>query len=164
LKDQNRSTWNKPMIARGMRHFAKSAAGGELTAYHLQAGIAACHCAAPDYESTDWPQILALYDRLVELEDSPVFALNRAVAVAQVHGPGAGIEAVKAIRNCTELDSYYLLYAVLAEFEIQLGEFRSAAEHLRKAIELTNIKSEQSLLSNRLSECEERSLRTAGAG
>ena len=68
-----------------------------------------------DYESTDWSQILSLYDRLVVVDDSPVVALNRAVAVANVHGPIAGVEAVEAIRNRGKLSSYYLLYAVLGE-------------------------------------------------
>src|SRR5678816_3849726 len=65
LKEQDRSTWNHAMIARGMHHLSESATGDELSAYHLQAGIAACHCAAADYESTDWPKILLLYDRLL---------------------------------------------------------------------------------------------------
>ena len=69
---------------------------GRVQSYHLQAGIAACHCAASDYESTDWRKILSLYDQLLELDDSPVIALNRAVAVANVHGPQAGIEAVES--------------------------------------------------------------------
>jgi RNA polymerase sigma factor (sigma-70 family) len=155
LKEQDRSRWDKGMIARGMHHLAESAAGDELTEYHLQAGIAACHCAAPDYESTDWAQILSLYDRLMEMDNSPVVALNRAVALAHVHGPEAGIEAVANIRNQELLDSYYLLHAVLAEFETQLNDFKAAADHLRKAIQLTDLKSEQSLLSNRLKECEE---------
>lgn len=155
LKEQDRSLWNKGMIARGMHHLAQSAAGDELTEYHLQAGIAACHCAAVDYESTDWGQILALYDRLVELDNSPVVALNRAVALAHVQGPEAGIEAVAGIRNQEMLDSYYLLHAVLAEFETQMSDFKAAAEHLRKAIQLTDLKSEQSLLANRLKDCEE---------
>src|SRR5438094_9743673 len=72
LQDQDRADWNGPMIARGFFHLAQSAAGDELNEYHLQAGIAACHCAAKDYPSTDWPQILSLYDRLTELNDSPV--------------------------------------------------------------------------------------------
>jgi RNA polymerase sigma factor (sigma-70 family) len=157
LKDQDRSVWDKKLIARGISHLAQSAAGDELTAYHLQAGIAACHCAAIDYNSTDWEQILALYDRLVELDDSPIVSLNRAVAVAQVHGPSAGMDAVAAIQNYHSLDSYYLLYAVLAEFNTQLNNFDSAAEHLRKAIQLTGLKSEQQLLSERLKQCEARS-------
>ena len=90
--------------------------------YHLQAGIAACHCAARDYASTDWRQILSLYDRLVEFDDSPVVALNRAVALAETPGPQAGIAAVGAIRpTWHSLESYYLLYAVLGEFESRLN-------------------------------------------
>ncbi len=92
LREQDRTRWNQPMIARGMFHLAQSAAGDEISEYHLQAGIAACHCAAKDYASTDWRQILSLYDRLLEFDDSPVVALNRAVALAEVRGPQAGIE------------------------------------------------------------------------
>jgi RNA polymerase sigma-70 factor (ECF subfamily) len=154
LKEQDRSRWNKAMIGRGTLHLAQSAASAELTTYHLQAGIAACHCAASDYESTDWPRILSLYDRLVELDDSPVIALNRAVALAQLRGPGAGIEAVEAIPNRRSLDCYYLFYAVLAEFEAQLNDFQAAVVHLRKAIQLTEVRSEQSLLSSRLRDYE----------
>lgn len=154
LEEQDRSRWDQPMIARGMLHLSQSATGDELSEYHLQAGIAAVHCAARDYASTDWRQILALYDRLVELDDSPVIALNRAVALARVHGAKAGLEAVGAIQNPQSLESYYLLYAVLAEFESQLGNFPAAASHLRKAMQLTEINSERALLAKRLRECE----------
>jgi RNA polymerase sigma-70 factor (ECF subfamily) len=154
LEEQDRARWDQPMIAQGMLHLSQSAAGDELSEYHLQAGIAAVHCAARDYASTDWPQILSLYDRLVELDDSPVIALNRAVALAQIHGARSGIEAVGAIQNPQSLESYYLLYAVLAEFESQLGNFPAAASHLRKAMQLTEIKSERALLAKRLRECE----------
>ena len=158
LKEQDRSTWNQAMIARGMTHLSKSAVGNELSAYHLQAGIAACHCVARDYASTDWRKILSLYDQLLEFDASPVIALNRAVAVANVHGPKAGIEAVEAIQNGSQLNSYYLLYAVLGEFEQQLNNFPLAVEHFRKALELTELTSEQQLLSSRLRDSEERSL------
>jgi RNA polymerase sigma-70 factor (ECF subfamily) len=160
LKEQDRSTWNQTMIGRGLWHLAQSASGDELTEYHLQAGIAAYHCAARDYESTDWPRILSLYDQWVAMDDSPIIALNRAVAIAQVHGPEAGINALEAIPNRRSLESYYLLYAVRAEFEAQLNDFQSAANHLRKAIQLTDLKSERSFLSNRLKECAERSQET----
>ena len=154
LKEQDRSNWNRPMIERGLLYLGRSAAGDELSEYHLQAGIAACHCTATDYQSTDWPRILTLYDRLIEIDDSPIVALNRAVALSNVHGPGAGIEAVEAIQNRQTLDAYYLFYAVLAEFEAQLHKFQAAADHLRKALQLTEIKSEKSLLSKRLRDCE----------
>lgn len=163
LRDQDRSSWNQAMIARGMLHLGKSAAGDELSEYHLQAGIAACHCTAPDYEATNWPRILSLYDRLLELDYSPVVALNRAVAVANVHGANAGLESVEAIKNRQPLDSYYLLYAVLGEFEKQLKNFHAAAKHFRKALQLTELKSEQLFLSKRLQDCEEQVLRTTPA-
>src|SRR6266702_2626748 len=153
LKEQNRTRWDQTMIARGMFHFAQSAAGDELSEYHLQAGIAACHCAAKDYESTDWRQILSLYDRLTEFDQSPVVALNRAVAVAKIHGPQAGIAAVAAIRSSQKLKSYYLLYAVLGEFESQLDHKQTAAEHFRRSFELAETKSERALLLKRLQSC-----------
>ena len=156
LKEQDRARWDQPLIARGMFHFAQSAAGEEITEYHLQAGIAACHCAAVDYESTDWSQILSLYDRLVALDKSPVVALNRAVAVAQVHGPVAGLAAVESIRNRSELNSYYLLYAVLGDFEARRANFPAAAGYFRQSLELTNLESERMFLSRRIQACEER--------
>jgi RNA polymerase sigma-70 factor (ECF subfamily) len=75
------------------------------------------------------------------------------VAIAQVHGPRSAIEAVESIQKSGHLNSYYLLYAVLAEFESELNEFQSAATHLRRAIQLTELKSEQVLLSRRLRDC-----------
>ena len=153
LKEQDRTRWNQLMIARGMFHFAQSAAGDELSEYHLQAGIAACHCAAKDYESTDWRQILSLYDRLIEFDQSPVVALNRAVAFAKIHGPQAGIAAVAAIRSSQKLKSYYLLYAVLGEFESQLDHKQTAAEHFRRSFELAETKSERAFLLKRLQSC-----------
>jgi RNA polymerase sigma factor (sigma-70 family) len=150
LKEQDRTRWDQSMIARGMFHFAQSAAGDELSEYHLQAGIAACHCAAKDYESTDWRQILSLYDRLVALDGSPVIALNRAVALGKIHGPQAGIAAVAAIRRSRKLKSYYLLYAVLGEFESQLDHKQAAAEHFRRSFELAETKSERAFLLKQL--------------
>ena len=153
LREQDRSKWNRPMIARGMFHLAQSAAGGEISEYHLQAGISACHCAAKDYASTDWRQILSLYDRMLEFDASPVIALNRAVALAEASGPQAGIDAVNAIPDLKSLESYYLLHAVLGDFEWQLNRLPIAAAHFQKALELAEIKSEQVFLAKRLQEC-----------
>jgi len=154
LREQNRSAWDRTKIARGLFHLNQSACGDEATEYHLQAGISACHCAAPSYEATDWPRILSMYDALIELDDSPIIALNRAVAVAHVHGPAEGIKAVQGSRKRQSLSGYYLLYAALAEFEMQLKDFPQAAEHWREAIKNTDMASEKSFLSERLRECE----------
>ena len=155
LKEQDRTRWDKSMIARGMFHIAQSAAGDELSEYHLQAGIAACHAMAIDYESTDWERILSLYDRLMEFDDSPVVALNRAVAVANVHGPRAGLEAVRAIRGREKLSAYHLFYSVIGELEMRLNHHGAAAREFRKAFELAETKSERAFLLKRLQACEE---------
>src|SRR5205823_10059885 len=96
----------------------------------------ACHCAAKDYESTDWQKILSLYDRLIEFDQSPIVALNRAVAIANARGPKAGLQAVQAVRDLAKLRSYYLLYAVLGELERRSGNLQTAAEQFRKSFEL----------------------------
>ena len=161
LKEQDRSRWDQSLISRGMFHLVQSAEGESLSRYHLEAGIAACHCAAPNFDATDWRRILALYDELAAIDDSPIIALNRAVAIANVHGPAAGISAVESIQNRAQLDSYYLLYAVLGEFEAQLGNRPAAAGYLRQALELTHLKSEQSFLRKRIADCERSSVNGA---
>lgn len=163
LQEQDRSLWDQSMIARGMFHLAQSAAGDQLSRYHLEAGIAACHCAAQDFESTDWRRILALYDQLVAFDDSPIIALNRAVAVANVVGPGAGIAALESIRNRAQLDSYYLLYAVFGDLEFRQGNYSAASGYFRQARELTQLKSEQTFLSKRIEACDDQTKRLTEA-
>ena len=141
------------MIARGMSRLRESAEGGQVTEYHLQAGIAACHATAVDYASTNWTRILSLYDRLVEFDDSPVVALNRSVAVANVQGPQAGLKAVRTIKDREKLDSYYLYYSVIGELEIRSNNREAAAEQFRKAFELAETKSERAFLLKRLQQC-----------
>ena len=154
LQEQDRSLWDRGMLARGHYHLAQSAGGSEITDYHLQAAIAACHCSAPDYKSTDWSRILSLYDRLVQFDQSPVAALNRAVAVAEVRGPRAGLDAVAAIPNLPSLDSYYLLHSVLGEFESRLKQPQKAAAHFQRSFDLAELKSERDFIAGRLRDCE----------
>src|SRR6185503_3720883 len=153
LEEQDRTRWDQTMIARGMSRLQESATGGQVSEYHLQAGIAACHATAADYQSTDWARILSLYDRLVEFDDSPVVALNRAVAVANVHGPHAGLKAVRAIKDREKLASYYLFYSVIGELEMRSNNREAAAEQFRRAFELAETKSERAFLLKRLQHC-----------
>lgn len=150
LNDQDRSLWDGDMIRRGMIHLGQSAQGDELDTLHLQATIAALHCMAPDFASTDWPQILSLYDHMLALDPSPVIALNRAVAVGQVDGPAAGIAAINQIPNLKPLESYAPLYAVLAEFEEQRGDLNGARKNLEVAISLTESVREIEFLNSKL--------------
>jgi len=153
LAEQDRSLWDDAMIARGMFHIAQSMAGEEPSPYHIQSSIAACHCLAKDSASTDWQRILELYDLLVQHDDSCVVALNRAVAVAEVHGPGAGIDAIRSIPNRSQLESYHLLHAVLGDLEARNKNSAAAAAHFERAIELAELKSEREYLGRRRAEC-----------
>jgi RNA polymerase sigma-70 factor (ECF subfamily) len=152
LEEQDRSQWNQETIRRALRELARAAEGNLMSEYHLQAGIAACHCLAARFEDTDWTKILLHYDLWIGLNDSPVIALNRAVALAHVHGPQSGIAAVNEILLQRHLERYYLVYAVLGQFESQLGNTKQAAAHYRKALALTTLKSEQDFLRARLKE------------
>lgn len=156
LGEQDRSKWNMSMIQRGILHLGLSTQGDQASEYHLQAAIAACHSLAPDAASTDWQQILKLYDHLTQLNDSPVIALNRAVALARVQGPEKGIAAVESILDRQPLDSYHLFHAVLGELEAQRQQYEAAAGHLRTALQLASMTSERSLLHKRLQEMEDR--------
>lgn len=106
LKEQDRSRWDQALMARGLFHLARSGEGSDLGEYHLEAGIAACHCVARDNASRDWLHILSLHDRLVQIDSSPIVAFNRAVAVTHVHGPARGLAAVGAIRHRRKLNGY----------------------------------------------------------
>lgn len=106
LDDQDRSKWNQAFIERGLVHLSEAAQGDELSEYHLQAGIAACHCTAPDFASTDWSRILVHYDELYRIRPSPVVALNRAVVIGQLRGPQAGLEAIAVMPQRDRLESH----------------------------------------------------------
>ncbi|MDB6064365.1 MAG: sigma factor, subfamily protein [Pedosphaera sp.] len=150
LAEQDRSSWDRSMMSAGFAHLAQSAAGDQLSEYHLQAGIAAAHCAAEDYSATDWKQILGLYDRLIELNNSPVIALNRAVAISKVHGPLAALEAMETLRGVESMKAYYLFHAVLGQFHLELEYVELGHKHLRRALELTTVQSERAFLLGKL--------------
>jgi RNA polymerase sigma-70 factor (ECF subfamily) len=133
LSEQDRDLWDQPRIAAGFHHLERAARGPELSIYHLEAGIAACHLAPGE---TDWPYILHLYDDLLVLKPSPVVSLNRAVALAMVEGPAAGIAAVEEIRNEPSLAGYYPLPVTLGELYARAGDEERAAVSFREALEM----------------------------
>jgi RNA polymerase sigma-70 factor (ECF subfamily) len=147
LDDQDRSRWDQSLIARGLDELVAAAQGSELSEYHLQAGIAAIHCTAADYASTDWARILHHYDELNRIKPSPIVALNRAVAVAHLHGPQAGLDAIAAIPQRDRLESHYLLHAVAGELHWRLKNDRAAAESFRRALDLAHVGPEQAYLT-----------------
>lgn len=153
LHEQDRSIWNRTMIEHGLFHLGQSARGAELTEYHVQAGIAACHSTAPNDAATDWPRILGLYDQLLKLKPSPITQLNRAVAVARVQGPAAGLAALDEITPRTALDGYLLSHAVRGSLVAELGRPSEAVAHFRQAEALAVLSSEKEFLAQRIAEC-----------
>ncbi|MBS0660123.1 MAG: sigma-70 family RNA polymerase sigma factor [Verrucomicrobia bacterium] len=154
LDDQDRSKWNQALIARGLQHLAASATGPELSEYHLLAGIAALHCTATDYASTDWARILAHYDELLRRRPSPIVALNRAVVVAQLRGPRAGLAEIERLPQREKVESHYLLHAVVGELQLRLEDRRAAAASLRRALELAQVEPEAQFLGRLLERAE----------
>jgi RNA polymerase sigma-70 factor (ECF subfamily) len=154
LAEQDRSQWDKVMILKGLHHLEQATTTQDLSEYHLQAGIAACHCVAPHYAATDWPGILRLYDLLLKLNPSPVIALNRAVALAEVAGAEAGLEAIHQLQDSAAINGYHFFYATRAELHLKLGDYESASHDYDQALTLTSIPSEKDFLAGKLATCQ----------
>jgi len=152
LEDQDRSRWDRAKIHEGIKLLDQAIRRGPAGPYRLQACIAALHAVAPTAEATDWRRITLLYDQLMAVADSPVVALNRAVAVAMVEGPAAGLELMDTLAASGTLDSYHLLHAARGDLLRRLGRAPEAAAAYRRALELATNPVEQTFLSHRLSE------------
>jgi RNA polymerase sigma-70 factor (ECF subfamily) len=150
LQEQDRSLWNHERIAQGIVHLERSMHGDELTAYHLEAGIAACHATARSYQETDWAHIRELYDQLLVINPSPVVALNHAVAVFQCDGPVAALRKLEAVREHPALQRYYLLWATLGKLSAAAGDQARAGAYYREALGCTCSAPERRFLASAL--------------
>lgn len=146
LTDQDRSLWDRDQITEGQLLVRQCLRRNQPGPYQLQAAINAVHSDAAQPADTDWRQILALYGRLVAMEPTPVVALNRAVALAEVEGPTAGLAAVDVL----ELGNYYLFHAVRAELLRRLGRDDEAVAAYRAARERTDNDAERDFLAARV--------------
>ena len=152
LADQDRSRWDRALIAEGCALVGRALASRAAGPYCLQAAIAAVHVEAESAQATDWAQIVGLYDVLARLEPSPVVELNRAVAVAMRDGPAAGLVLLDALLARGELASYHLAYAARAEFCRRLGRIEEARASCTRALALAGSEPERRLLRRRLAE------------
>ncbi|WP_020135760.1 RNA polymerase sigma factor [Streptomyces sp. 351MFTsu5.1] len=155
LKDQNRSRWNRMLVARGIRALsrAEATAVGAPGPYVLQAGIAACHAHAYSYEETDWRAIATLYALLAARAPSPVVELNRAVAVSMAEGPAPALEIVDTLTGEPALHDYHLLPSVRGDLLARLGRTTEARAEFERAAALTRNERERELLLERAREC-----------
>jgi RNA polymerase sigma factor (sigma-70 family) len=153
LLDQDRSRWDLRLVAQGLALLERSAAGQTLSAYHLEAAIAAAHAAAPGVEDTDWKLIVSLYDRLMAVMPSPVVALNRAVAIAHRDGPARGIDELRAIADRDRLERYPFYPAAIGELELRRGNPDAARRQFSTALPLTRNATERRYLEKRIEKC-----------
>lgn len=142
LADQDRTRWDRALIAEGQALVRACLRRNQPGPYQIQAAISAVHADAPSMAATDWGQILTAYDQLLAIAPTPVAALNRAVALAEVHGPEAGLRAVDAL----DLDDYYLFHAIRGDLCKRLGHRAEARAEYERATALTANRQEQAFL------------------
>jgi RNA polymerase sigma-70 factor (ECF subfamily) len=148
LRDQDRTRWDRAAIADAEGLLQVALRQRRPGPFQIQAAIAACHSRAQNWQSTDWPQIVALYEVLLQMAGSPVVALNRAIALQYVRGPAAALAVVDALAG--ELDHYHLFHATRAELLRAVGRAEEARQANLRALELTANPAERALLRDRL--------------
>lgn len=152
LEDQDRTRWDRALIAEGQRLIERSLATRRFGVYTIQAAISAVHADAQTAQATDWQQIVALYDMLVRVEPSPVIELNRAVAIAMRDGPASGLKLIDTILERGELGNYALAHSARGELLRRIGERDHAIVAFELAMELTTHDSERRFLAAKLAE------------
>jgi RNA polymerase sigma factor (sigma-70 family) len=153
LAQQDRSRWDRKLLAEGEHWLDESASGDEVSEYHFEAAIAALHARAARTEDTDWRGIVAMYDRLFAMRPSPVIALNRAIAVAQAEGPERGLEAIARIEDAKRLKKYPFFAAATGELELRAGRPERAQAHFLDAKSLARSAAERRYFDQRARQC-----------
>ena len=153
LAGQDRGRWDRELLAEGQRWLERSATGPEISDYHVEAAIAWAHGSARSAEDTDWARIVALYDQLMAIRPSPVVALNRAIAIAQLEGPERGLAEIRAIAGPGKLASYPFHPAAMGELELRCGRTDEAREHFQQAKALARNASERRFFEQRIGAC-----------
>jgi RNA polymerase sigma-70 factor, ECF subfamily len=153
LAEQDRGVWDQELIGRGLRHLDRAASGRTITAYHVEAAIAAAHAVAVDDAATDWGYVVRLYDDLLAIKASPVVELNRAIALAMAEGPAAGIAAIERIEQDPALAHYYLLPAALGRLWLEAGNPERAARYFEEALTRPCSAPERRFLERQLTKC-----------
>jgi len=151
LEDQDRARWDQELIAEGTALVQRALSTEPVGVYTLQAAIAAVHASTPDFAATDWVQIVALYDLLLQVTPSPVVEINRAGAVAMRDGPAAALELVDDILKRGDLVNYSLAHATRADLYRRLGKAEEAQASYQRALALAQLEPERHFLERQLS-------------
>jgi RNA polymerase sigma-70 factor (ECF subfamily) len=150
LENQDRALWKREQISEGVDLLQKALKSHRFGSYTLQAAIAAVHAQAESATATDWRQIVALYDQLLQIHPSPVVQLNRAVAIAMCDGPEAGLTHINEVLENGGLANYYLAHSARADMYRRLGRSAEARSSYEKALALTQQEPERQFLQERI--------------
>lgn len=151
LEDQDRSRWNSELINIGLAYFERSMKGDVISEYHLQAAIVVEHAIAGSFANTNWTRILALYDALIERQNSPVLLLNRAIVIGRISGPAKALEEISSVPGIERLmQTHYLFPAVTGEMFRQAGDVGKACALLKQAERLTASQTEKKLIHRKI--------------
>jgi RNA polymerase sigma-70 factor (ECF subfamily) len=156
LEMQDRSRWDRELIEKGLLFLEKSSVGNELSEFHVEAAIAALHCAASSYDKTEWAKILELYDALYRLKPSPIIALNRAIALGKALGAEQGLAELDTIADSARLKDYPFYPASRGEFHLLAGRPDEAARHFERAAKLARSRPEADFFERKLRACQKR--------
>jgi len=150
LAEQDRARWDRSLIERGVLHLAAAATGEQLGRWHLEAGIACEHAIAAALDDTNWARIVELYDQLLRIAPSPVVALNRALAVAELRGLDAGRAALAALADDVKLADYPFFWGARADVERRAGRPDQARPLYERAVALSRSRAEREAYQRRL--------------
>jgi RNA polymerase sigma-70 factor (ECF subfamily) len=153
MEEQDRTRWDHRLIVRGQEFLSMSAQDTAISRFHLEAGIAGLHCSAASSAQTDWAAILRLYDALLRIDRSPVVQLNRAIVLAYLEGPEAGMRALEQAGAAPALRGYHLFDAALGELSRRAGDLTGARRHLEAAQQKATSSFDRELIDRRLALC-----------
>ena len=153
FEEQDRSLWNKELIYKGMQYLRASMNGTDLTAYHIEAGIAAQHSIAESFEETNWQSIYDNYQLLAKIIPNPIIQLNLAIIQSKLNGLTASLSSLKKLEANEVLKNYHLLPATQGIFYMKQGNFKIAKTYLEKALTLSPAPKEKEFIKNRIKEC-----------
>lgn len=153
LAKQERTLWSRDLINKGITYLDESVSDNGVSKYHILAAISAHHCTAADDETTDWENILSLYNNLLQIDDSPLVLLNRAVAIAKVYGVEKAIDEMKLLSGNNLLQNYPYYHSALAEFYLKNKSTLLARQHFEKAKSFTLNEQEKAHLDRKIASC-----------
>lgn len=156
LQEQDRTKWNRQMIKDGIEYLYHSASGKNVDKIHLMAGVEAIHSTSPDYKSTNWNQIVSLYQNYLQVHNCPQTELEMAIALSKTEGPNAGIEAIKKIKDKNSLQNSTLFSVTLGNLYLQLHKYETSLTHFKKALKNAGRISEKTYLNSKIHICQQR--------